>query len=129
MKYYYPATFSPEDGMYNVDFPDLDGCFTSGENETDALEMAADALAAWLTHLEDQKIVIPSPSPAGSVSAPSGGFVSMIPADTVAYRRLTSNKAVRRNVTLPSWLNEAAEAANINVSQTLQNALREQLNI
>ena len=50
-------------------------------------------------------------------------FVSLVDIDSGEYRRKVDTKTVRRNVTLPSWLNYEAEHANINVSRVLQEAL------
>lgn len=45
------------------------------------------------------------------------------------YRRKVDNKTVRRNVTLPNWLNLEAEKAHINVSKVLQEALMVKLGV
>ena len=49
--------------------------------------------------------------------------------DLAEYRRKVDNKTVRRNVTLPNWLNQEAEAANLNVSRVLQEALMKKLDV
>ena len=43
--------------------------------------------------------------------------------DLVEYRRKIDTKVVRKNVSLPSWLNYEADKAGINVSRVLQDAL------
>ena len=49
MKYAYPAIFTPEeDGGFSVVFPDLESCYTCGDNMADALIMAEDVLALTL---------------------------------------------------------------------------------
>ena len=50
-------------------------------------------------------------------------FVNYIVGDTLEYRKKFSKKSVRKNVTLPEWLNEEAEKLNFNFSQILQEAL------
>ena len=63
MKYAYPAVFREEsDGLYSVEFPDLEGCFTSGETLPDAIEMAEDALCLMLYDMEEDGETIPAPS-------------------------------------------------------------------
>lgn len=47
--------------------------------------------------------------------------------DKVTTKRCLTNKSVRKNVTLPEWLNEEAEALKINFSQVLQEALLQKL--
>ena len=49
--------------------------------------------------------------------------------DFVEYRRKADNKTVRRNVTLPNWLNQEAEKAHLNVSKVLQEALMSKLGV
>lgn len=44
-------------------------------------------------------------------------------------RRKIDVKTVRRNVTLPNWLNREAEEAHINVSKVLQEALIAKLGV
>jgi post-segregation antitoxin (ccd killing protein) len=39
------------------------------------------------------------------------------------------NKLIKKTLNIPSWLNERAEAANINFSKTLQKALKEELQL
>lgn len=129
MKYVYPAVFTPEDGLYNVTFPDLPDCYTCGDDLADALHMANDALCLWLSRSEELGRAIPPSSSASSCEAPEGSTVSLILADTEQYRRLHSERAVRKTLTIPSWLNEAAEARSVNFSQVLQEALREKLSL
>lgn len=128
-KYYYPAVFTPEENGYSVDFPDLEGCYTCGENLTEALDMAEDVLSMTLTVLEDERKPIPEPSGANETPHEPGEFVNLILADTTAYRKRTSNQAVKKTLSIPQWLNTAAEAANVNFSQTLQEALTAKLGI
>lgn len=61
-KYLYFALFEQEDEQYIVSFPDLPGGNTFGEDLSDALHMAKDALEGHLLILEDEKEEIPSPS-------------------------------------------------------------------
>ena len=57
----------------------------------------------------------------------STGLLTYVDVDFSEYRRRHENKTVRRNVTLPNWLNIEAERAHINVSKVLQEALKEKL--
>ena len=54
-----------------------------------------------------------------------GGFVSMLVLDMDAYAEKYGEKAVRKNLTIPAWLNTFAENNHINFSQVLTNALTE----
>lgn len=126
MKYVYPAVFSIEDGQYLVSVPDLSGCHTFGEDLSEAIEMARDAAAMWLCIAEDSKEEIPKPS---HDLKPENGFVSYIDIDTIQYRRLHDSKAVKKTLSIPSWLNSQAELSGISFSAVLQQALMEQLHI
>lgn len=129
-KYIYPAIFTPEaDSGFSVRFPDIEGCFTTGEDLEDALKMAYDALSLMLVHYEDEKKKIPDSSDILSVKLKKGEFSSLICADTIAYRHTLNNMAVKKTLSIPAWLNDAATAAGINFSQTLQDALKERLRL
>ena len=129
-KYIYPAIFTPEeDGGFSVRFPDIQGCLTSGDDLADALKMSNDALALILVQYEDKKRKIPAPSDILSLKLKKGEFSSLISADTVAYRHTLNNMAVKKTLSIPAWLNDAAVAAGINFSQTLQDALKERLSL
>lgn len=127
-KYVYPAVFTQEDnGQYSVVFRDLEGCYTCGDSIEQAIEMAEDALALVLYGYEVEGKEIPRPSSRESIEVQQGEFVNDIRCDTLAYRKMYNNKSVRKNVTLPEWLNEEAEALKINFSQVLQEALLQKL--
>lgn len=130
-KYVYPAIFTQEDAGISVLFPDLPSCYTSGEDLADALEMAEDVLCLTLYNLEESNARIPSPSNVETVHAnlQKNEFVSLICCDTIEYRRFYDNRAVKKTLSIPSWLNDMAERAGINFSGTLQEALKQQLHI
>ena len=128
MKYVYPAIFTPlEGGQYDVYIPDLPHCRTCGDNLADAIEMAVDAASMWLWDAEKNDEAIPSPSETLSHEYPM--FVSMVLADTDAWRRANDNRAVKKTLTIPAWLNEKAEKAHVNFSGILQDALKSHLQI
>lgn len=129
MKYCFPAVFVQEDAGYSVEFPDIENCFTCGETLEEAMEMAEDALAMMLTDMEDRGQPIPKSSLPRQIDAPRDAIVSLVLADTGEYRRRTSNIAVKKTLTIPQWLNTAAEKANVNFSQTLQDALTAKLGL
>lgn len=128
-KYVYPAIFESENGMYNISFPDLPGCYTCGDNLADAMVMAEDVLGGWLSRAEEKGADIPKASEASAIAVPTGGFITLVLADTFEYRRKHSNKAVKKTLSIPSWLNDAAEAHAINFSKVLQDALCEKLSL
>ena len=118
-----------EDGRYNVTVHDLPGCFTCGNTLVEAIEMARDAISMWLCDAENKGESIPSSSNANSIRCESGSFINLIDIDTVEYRSENDNRAVKKTLSIPNWLNIKAERAGINFSQTLQKALKQQLGI
>ena len=129
-KYAYPAIFTPEeDGTYSIDFPDLEGCYTCGDSIEDGLEMAEDALALVLYGYEKDGREIPAPSVPSALTLSGNEFVNYVACDTMAYRKMHNNKAVKKTLTIPEWLNEAASAMGLNFSQVLQEALLQKMQI
>lgn len=128
-KYLYPAVFTKDDAGYSVNFPDLKNCFTSGETLEEAIDMANDVLCLTLYDLEQEGAEIPAASAVNSIAHAENEFVSLVGCDTIAYRKFFDNKAVKKTLSIPSWLNDMAERAGINFSGTLQDALKAKLNI
>ena len=128
MKYVYPAIFTPvENGEFDVRVPDLPGCRTCGKDLADALFMAEDAVSMWLWDAETDQEQIPPATPMFQVEPPR--FVNYVYADTDEYRWRHDTRAVKKTLSIPSWLNAQAEQAGINFSAVLQEALRAKLDI
>lgn len=129
-KYVFPAVFTAEEGgLYAVNFPDLESCYTSGEDLADALKMAEDVLALTLYEYEKQKKPIPKPSDPQAISVEKNEFINYVAADTLYYQKKFNRKSVKKTLTIPEWLNDLAVAQNINFSQTLQEAVENKLGI
>ena len=131
----YPVIFTKTKECVLVEVPDL-RILTQGKDMADAIYMARDAIGLQGITLEDMEQEIPKPSELSQIDPHEGtfadegmGFVSMVDVDFLEYRRRVDNKTVRRNVTLPNWLNREAEAARINVSKVLQEALMLKLGV
>lgn len=126
MKLIYPGVFYPfsdSTGGYVVEFPDLPGCVTGGDDLQDALEMAADAASGWILDELEEGRDIPKASSYDKVKKREGGQVNMILLDMDSYAERYGEKAIRKNVTIPAWLNTYAEKQKLNFSQILQEAL------
>lgn len=129
-RYVFPAVFTAEEGgLYSVNFPDLESCYTCGDNLADAIKMAEDVLALTLYEYEKSKKAIPQPSAWRSIPIEENEFVNFVSADTMYYQKKFNSKAVKKTLTIPEWLNELAIAENINFSQTLQEAIEAKLGI
>ena len=72
---------------------------------------------------------IPASSPISEIKGDGDSFVTLISADTLAYRRQNDTKAVRKNLSLPRWLDTLATEHNLNFSNILQNALMKELGV
>lgn len=124
----YPAifTYSAEDKCYMVDFVDLKGCSTYGESINEAYLMAQDAMGLYLSDLD----TFPKPTiPYSNIPLEKNQFISLVELDLIEYRKKVNNIAVKKTLTIPTWLNTLAEKNNINFSQLLQKALKQELNI
>ena len=128
-KYAYPAIFTKEENGYSVAFPDIEGCFTCGDTLPEAMEMAEDALCLMLYDHEEDGEAIPTASDVKTVQGGTAEVVSLVCCDTVEYRKLYDNRAVKKTLTIPNWLNTLSERAGINFSTALQEALKAKLDI
>ena len=126
---FYPAVFhTAEEGGFWVTFPDIPECMTQGDNMQEAYEMAVDALGLALTSREAEKEEIPKASSLDEVDAEDGTLV-IVEFDMAEYRRRNSSRAVKKTLSIPEWLNEAAVREGVNFSQILQEALISKLGI
>ena len=126
MKLIYPAVFYPfsdGSGGYTVEFPDLPGCVTEGKDLEEAFEMATDAASGWVLDELEEGNSVPKASGYGEVEKRKNGQVNMVLLDMDAYAEQYGEKAVRKNVTIPAWLNTFAEKQKMNFSQLLQEAI------
>jgi predicted RNase H-like HicB family nuclease len=129
----YPACFFKEENGYSVVFPDLNWLATCGETENEAMSMAVDCLAGYLYTLKNDGEQFPAASAMKDVSLEkvakeldadtTNAFVSMVSVDVAEYAKTHFEKSVRKTLTIPAWLNIAAQQKNINFSQALQEAL------
>ena len=128
-RYFYPAVFTYEDGQeIAVVFPDFDVA-TSGVDEDDAFLSARECLGLTIWGYEDDGEELPAATPAKDIPVKENERVMLIDVFMPSIRMANVNKSVNRTVTLPAWLNALALENNINFSQVLQDALREQLNV
>ena len=128
MKLAYPAiiTYCEDDNSYSVEFPDLPGCVSGGFSLIEAIEMGVDAASGWiLTEIEDGNVIPKASDPREINIADDKSFINMLVFDMDSYSKKYSSKCIRKNVTLPKWVNTLAEKNNVNFSQLLQNTIVE----
>lgn len=136
MKQAYPTFIAVSGNDYLVYVPDLD-IYTEGHSLTDAIEMARDAIGLKGIDLQDDGKDIPDPSSYEDATAKAKedtedfdytqGMLTMVDVDFAESRKKMDNRMVRRNVTLPNWLNLEADRLHLNVSKVLQEALAEKV--
>lgn len=129
MKNTYPVVLTPDTVGYVVYIPDFN-INTEGDSLTEAIEMARDAIGLMGIDMEDDKKELPVPTPVNKVKKTSDeDIVSLVDVDFTEYRRQNDLRTVRRNVTLPSWLDFEASKSGVNVSALLQKALKQELHL
>jgi len=119
MMFVYPAIFHQEDNAYWVEFPDLPGCQSFGDTLPETMAEAQEALAAYVLTLLEQGKPLAQPSDIEAI-APTDGFTSLVACTIDQYKE---TRAVKKTLTIPSWLNDRATAMGVNFSQVLQEAL------
>lgn len=134
MKIIYPVIFTltgDKKDTVLVEIPDLRGV-TEGYGLADAISMARDYIGCALY----DKSEYPAASSLDSIDVTKSEFahvgkpiLSIVDIDIDAYRKELDNKPVRRNVSLPNWLNRKANEEHINVSRVLQEALMEKMRV
>lgn len=128
MKLTYPIVFSQGENYILAHSPDFN-VDTEGNDLADAMFMAADAISLTAIAMEDRGITIPQPSPLETVSCKADEHVYPVIVDFEEYRRKNDQRAVRKNVTIPAYLEYAAEQAGLNFSRVLQDALKKELGL
>lgn len=136
MKQAYPVFIVEYGTDFLVYVPDME-LYTEGKSVTDAIEMARDAIGLKGIDLEDDGKEFPVASnytKAVSMAKEdtedidyTKGILTMVDVDFSEYRKRKDTKMVRRNVTLPNWLNLEADRLNLNVSKVLQDALADKV--
>ncbi|MBQ9997322.1 MAG: type II toxin-antitoxin system HicB family antitoxin [Clostridia bacterium] len=118
MKVVYPAVLHREDGAYWIEFPDLEGCQSFGDTLMEIMDNAKEALTGYCLTLIEEQRKLPAASDLDTIEMEDGDGIVVIEANLK-----DATKSVKKTLTIPAWLNAAAESRNINFSETLQNAL------
>ncbi|MDU4479738.1 type II toxin-antitoxin system HicB family antitoxin [Clostridium sp.] len=127
--YVFPAIFTYEDDGISIEFPDLLGCLSCGDTTEKAVEMAKEALGLHIYGMEEDNDYIPNPTPIEKIELTKNQIPMLIEVYMPMYRVAIENQSVKKTLTIPQWLNKLAEKNQINFSQVLQVALKEQLRI
>jgi predicted RNase H-like HicB family nuclease len=128
-RYVYPAVFSYDTDGITIEFPDLPGCITFGDTEQEAIQNAKEALELHLFGLEEDEEYIPPASHINELNVHSDQTVILIDIWMIPVRDYMNNKAIKKTLTIPKWLNDMAIESNVNFSQLLQVAIKDYLGI
>lgn len=124
MKLLYPAILTPEEeGGYTVEVIDLPGCITEGDDLVEAIEMGIDAASGWILGEIEKGNDYPAASDPQAINVPEGCLMNMLVLDMTSYAEQYGNKAVRRNITIPAWLDTYAQKNSISLSRVIQDCL------
>ena len=129
MKDAYPIVMEEGAKYIVVSIPDF-GINTQGKDYAEAMEMARDAIGIMGIDMEDDGEELPAASELSVIRQQyANDVVTLVDVDFTEYRRKNDQRSVRRNVSLPAWLDAAASKAGINVSAVLQAALKKELQL
>lgn len=132
----YPVIFTETDGKKKevlAYIPDING-MTEGKDIADAIAMAKDYICNALFDKKDSEMPVAKRIDEIDLKESpffenGKSFASLVDVDLDAFRLREKSKSVRRNITLPQWLDDMATAANLNVSAITQGALKKELGI
>ena len=128
-RYSFVAVFEYADDGISISFPDLPGCFSCANTEEEGVRMAEDAMGLHLLGMEEDGEEIPAPTRIQDIHLEQNQVPVLISVYMPLVKAAVKPVTVKKTLTIPNWLNIKAEQAGINFSQTLQNALKQQLNI
>ena len=120
-EYIFPAIFhlNSDDRSYTITFPDLPGCISEGKSLGNAIAMAESALTEWISYLRDKGETIPQASAPSSIAVKDNEFVNLVRAD------IKDNRAIRRTVSIPKWMDDEVTQRGLSLSKVLQDTLKE----
>ncbi|MBN1035800.1 UNVERIFIED_ORG: HicB family protein [Clostridium botulinum] len=127
--YVFPAIFTYDNDGISIEFPDLPGCLSCADTTHEAIKMAKEALALHLYGMEEDNENIPKDTPINNLTLLENQIPMLIEVYMPLYRTAIENQSIKKTLTIPQWLNKLAEKNEINFSQILQAALKEQLGI
>ena len=122
---YYVVLEPSSNGSYGVYWPDLPGCASMGDDLPHAERMASEALGLHIYSMEQDGDILPSVTLPPFEEIPEGGIIMPVTIFPDIIKNELDNRVVKTNITLPSWLKDWAGTQGINLSQTLQTALKQ----
>lgn len=127
MHHIYPAVLQKEESTYTLsfpDFPEISLTFEDAEQET-ILISAREALAETIFKMESESQELPESRDLFSLGKKENEVVLLVGVHMRRY--YMEQKAIKKTLTIPNWLNDLAEEEGINFSHLLQQSLVEEL--
>lgn len=128
-RYIFPAILDYADDGISIEFPDLPGCLPCAKSTEEALKNAKEAMALHLYGMEQDGDEISNPTAIIDLHPEANQAIVLIEAWMPFYRNFIENRAVKKTLTIPKWLNDLAEVEQVNFSQLLQTALKNYLGV
>lgn len=128
-RYIFPAFLTYDDDGISVEFPDLPGCFTCGSDTDEAIKNAKEAMVLHLIGMEQDSDIIPEPTSVEKLTAEKNQIITLIEVWMPLFRSSIENKAIKKTLTIPKWLDDLAKENKINFSYLLQEALKKKLGV
>lgn len=122
----YPAIFNKEEDGYWSNFIDFDSVYSDGDTLEEVMANTSNALGFYLEDLKEY------PTPTTDISKiklDKNQFISFISVDMEVYKEKFSDKAVKKTLSLPAWINTLALEKKINFSEVLKEALIKKLGV
>ena len=125
MMLYYPALIRKDpDSCFGVEFPDLPGCFSAGDDLAEALANATEAIDLYLEALEESGKPAPKPSELAEVLEPGAAGI-LVPYRTAAGKAVPIHMTINEH--LLADVDSAASEAGQKRAQWIAEACREKL--
>ncbi len=128
-RYIFPAIFHCENDGISIEFPDLPGCLPCANTMEEAFRHAKEAMALHLFGMEEDGDPIPEPADINILMKNTKASVTLIEVWMPPFRSEMKNKAVKKTLTIPQWLDDLAKENKVNYSQILQEALKKHLGV
>lgn len=128
-KYVYPAIFTYDYDGINIEFPDIEGCFSCADTDEEALYMAEDVLGLWMVELEEENEEIPEPTNLKDIKVGKNQKTALIGVWMPTVRKAINNKSIKKTLTIPQWLDIMVREKDLNFSYILQEGLKKELNL
>ncbi|MEK4062218.1 MULTISPECIES: type II toxin-antitoxin system HicB family antitoxin [unclassified Paenibacillus] len=129
--YVYPVVVEQaEDGGIGMYFPDFSGTAIIPKDLADGIWRAKELLAFRLLELEEKGEAFPAPSLPDRIELEDAtDRIVFVDVFLPPYKDAAANKSVTKNCSIPKWMRDAGDAAGLNYSLLLQNAVKEALRI